>query len=221
MANTIREFDLDAPSLSKVARSDFRYQTRSLTSLYERCFDWQLSIGKAWKILVEVVPAVTHVRHRNLLGVLVVQIQGDPDSFLHLVDDHEKEECALNWLIQGLLKLSQELDLDREGFIKAADKVRELDYQNVRSWLKPRPSPEGILKADVVVDHRIHEARIIGRILDTEGMVLSEHFLIAEKPDEFMFAPILGSLHWIDSKTVELRSKDRLNHWRFEVARKQ
>ncbi|MBN6149309.1 hypothetical protein JR065_03075 [Xanthomonas sp. AmX2] len=213
----INEFDLDAPTLPKEDRSEFRYQTRSVTSLYERCLTKKLQLGTAWKVLVEVVPLVNFAHHRNLLGVLVIQIE-DEASRLLLTQEEGKAELVLEWLTQGLFKLSDEVGIDKTIFSDTADAVRAMDFRNIREWIKPRRSPDGFLKADIIVDHRALEARIIGRILSRDGSIISEQILATSKPDEFIFAPMMGSLHWVDEKVVELRSKDGLSSRRFGFA---
>ena len=217
MGNAIRDFDLDAPTLPRHLRSEFRYQTRSLTSLYERCFGTKLSVGKAWKILIEIVPGITFPRHRDLLGVLVIQIVQDPNELLEINDDLRKRELALTWLVQGVLKFAAELGLEQPPFLAAADQVRALGFQNIQQWIKPRLNMIGNLSADVVVDHDVHEARLIGRIVDAKGTFVCESLLAITRPNEFIFAPMLGSLRWTDRKTVELRSKDGKESWSFQA----
>ncbi len=217
MGKAIREFDLDAPTLPKHLRSEFRYRTRSLTSLYERCFGTKLTVGKAWKILIEVVPSITLPQHRDLLGVLIIQIAQDPNELLQIKDDLRTKELVLAWLVEGVLKLAAELGLDRSPFLEVADQVRVLGFQNIQSWIKPRRNMSGDLSADVLVDHDVREARLIGRIVDAKGSVVCEILLTVARPDEFNFAPMLGSLQWMDHRTVELRSKDGMASWSFQA----
>ena len=217
MGKAIREFDLDAPTLPRHLRSEFRYQTRSLTSLYERCFGTKLSVGKAWKILIELVPSITFPRHRDLLGALVIQIVQAPNELLEINDDLRKNELALTWLVEGVLKFAAELGLERSPFLEAADQVRALGFQNIQSWMKPRLNMNGNLSAFVVVDHDVREARLIGRIVDAKGSVVCESLLAITRPNEFIFAPMLGSLQWTDHRTVELRSKDGKESWSFQA----
>lgn len=218
MSKRIREFDLDAPTLEKKERSEFRYQTRSLTNLFERCFGSTLKLDKAWKILIEVVPEISRDHYRDLLGVLTIQIRGNPKVLLTASDDFEKGGRALSWLVEGTGKLAAQLKIDHSPFLNAADRVRALGFQNARVWLGPVNSPNSNLSADVVIEHGVNEARLVGRILREDGTVDSEHFLVSEKPDEFMFVPLLGSLMWVDGHTVELKSKNADRAWRFQSA---
>lgn len=98
MSKKVDEYDLDAPTLPKCERNEFRLQTRSLTSLYERCVQPKMVAENAWKVLVEVVPNLTFARHRNLLGVLVVQIVDDPSLLFRTEHDDARQELALGWL---------------------------------------------------------------------------------------------------------------------------
>lgn len=213
----IKEFDLDAPSLPKDVRSEFRYQTRALTNLFERCFSEQLTLGKAWKVLVEVVPSITHQRHRDLIGVLTVQVEADPTALLDAGED-DKSELALKWLIQGTDQLAEELGLNKTKFNEAAAEVRSLDYKNIQTWKKSVLSPDGKKQVEIVVEHGIHEARLVGRIRKADGTIIREHVLTSERPDEFIYAPLLGSLTWLDDSTAELKSQVGDRSWRIPVA---
>lgn len=62
------EFDLDVPRAEKAVRHAYREESRSVTSLYERCIPG-LKVKRGWKVLVECVPGVEHAGVRDLLGV--------------------------------------------------------------------------------------------------------------------------------------------------------
>ncbi|MGH8049969.1 MAG: hypothetical protein ACREPB_04845 [Arenimonas sp.] len=210
------EFDLDAPGLSKQERNEFRYQTRSLTNLFERSFDSPLKLKKAWKVLIEVVPAIKHNRHRNLLGALTLEVEGQPGLLLADATDDEKCNLALKWLMMGTDKLADELGLDSAQFESAAQKVRSLSFVNIRTWKKSIDSPDRKKKAEIIVDHRVHEARLVCRIFEN-GVLYAEHLLSSELPDEFIYEPLLGEFRWIDNNTVELLSKDGVRSWKIQT----
>ena len=83
------EFDLDVPLASKGVRHAYREESRSVTSLYERCFAG-LKVKRGWKVLVECVPDVEHVGVRDLLGVLTVQVEFDLERYFDLAPIQKK-----------------------------------------------------------------------------------------------------------------------------------
>lgn len=213
----ITEFDLDAPSLSKGERSEFRYQTRSLTSLIEQHLVGKYKHGKAWKVLVEVVPSITFPEHRDLLGALTVQVRGIPSDLLARQSDSAKCEMSLLWLTQGVRQLSEEIGLDAAEFESAAATVRSTEFRNVRQWVKPRRSPDGMHAADIVVEHKVHEALIIGRVFDRHGVEVTRQLLATELPDEFSFSARIGELTWLDDQRIQLSSRTGLDPLTFDL----
>jgi hypothetical protein len=165
--------------------------------------------------LVEVVPKITINRHRNLIGVLVVQVSGDPIQLL-MSADREKQELALKWLISGANSLAAELGMENHSFQAAARKVRESNFVNSQAW-KSSVSPGKDKIVEIVVDHGIHEARIIGRFLTRDGNLIHQRLLTAERPDELIFGPLIGELNWINNSEAELCSKDGGKAWRISL----
>lgn len=202
----ITEFGLSAPALPKHLKSEFSYQTRSLTSLYQRVFGKWLKVGKAWKFLVEVVPRVERPEFRDLLGVIAIQVADDPISLLD-APDAEKSKLALDWLMRGLIEIAHQLDLDSVPFCAAAEKVRLENYVNTYSWKNAIVSKSREKSAELIVDHGIHQARIFGRVLARDGALIREELLITTRPDELIFVPLLGEFIWNGESEVVLHSK--------------
>lgn len=203
----ITEFGLSAPGLPKHLKSEFAYQTRSLTSLYQRAFGKGLKIGKAWKFLVEVVPEVERSGCRDLLGVITTQIAADAETLL-MAADVEKPRIALEWLMRGLSGAAQALNIDAKRFHMAAEKVQVENYVNAYMFKKPVPSRNGKRVAKLFVKHGIHEAEIIGRISTQDGTLIREQVLFTTRPDELIFVPMLGKLEWHGDSEVVLQSTE-------------
>lgn len=205
----IKEFDLDSPGLSKDERSCFRYQTRSLTNLFEQLLRGKLQCGSAWKILVEVVPAVSIPKPRLLLGVLAIQITGEPLKVLLAGGNIEKQTLAMDWLTSGIKKVAAEFGFEERLVDEAAEQARKVNFKNDQTWIKPKKSPAGDVLARISVERDAYEARIIARFSTLVGTSVSEVVLSVEKPDEFIFASKIGHLRWLDRTTIELQSKDK------------
>lgn len=217
----IKEYDLDAPTLPKADRSAFRSQSRSLTNLFERIVAGRVQIKNRWKVLVEVVPEIKFKQSRNLLGVEVIQIQGQADRLLDMPEDQNKQETALRWLLKGCEKLGEEFDLGFTEFSAVADEIRAIGYKNIEVWGDSTHSPTGEYVADVLVDRNSFEAKVIGRISKPNVGISQEKLLFITHPDEFRFADKIGRLKWVSEREVQLLSRDGNERWLFDLATTQ
>lgn len=208
----LKEFDLDAPALSKEGRKAFRHQTRSVTALYERLFKPFCITEKAWKILVEVVPDVTKPHVRDLLGVLTLQIAGDPYEFLN-ADRVNKPRIALDMLARGTQKLARELGWPTKAFDDAAQAVLDQKFVNRWTWKQGLWNKTRSMSCDIEVDHGLEEAKITASFNRADQSHVASVELCLTSPSEFAFIPLLGKARWIDDRIVELISKDGKARW--------
>lgn len=193
------EFDLDLPSAPKQERISFRRRTRCVTALFERLFDTASVDAPGWKLLVECVPEVHRSQFRNLEGVLTLQLAADPGAF-SCVSEFGQKELALNWLIGGALELARQVGWSREPFLEAALRIKNLEYRNER-WLgRPKWSPSRNLRADVWCVHEPARFRAWLVVVDAGDEEVARKLVVDDLPDEFVFAPALGTVRW-DSKT--------------------
>lgn len=208
----IREFDLDAPTLPREERSLFRYQTRAVTSIVERFLSKRINIGKSWKILVEVVPIVKFESHRNLIGVLVLQIEGDPSEIFRRAG-MAKGEIAVSWLIDGLHKLLKEVGISGVDLADVAKNVRNEKYVSTKIWKGPLKSNDGECIVEILVEIDWESAKVVGIVRRNNGELILKKVLFVDKPDEFVYAPSLGSLRWSESGVAQLFSIDGKKSW--------
>ncbi len=209
----LKEFDLDAPTLSKEDRHTFRNQTRCITALYERLFSPFQIRERAWKMLVEVVPSVTKPHVRDLLGVLTLQINGDPDDFMK-ADQEGKPHIALDWLRRGGQQVAKELKWPTEPFEEAAQAVLEREFLNTWTWKREIWNKNRSISCDIEVNHGLNEATIIAQFKNAAQRHLASLELCSASPSDFAFVPLLGKARWVDDRTIELTSKDGKKHWR-------
>lgn len=208
----LKEFDLDAPTLPKEARRSFRHQSRCVTALYEQFFKPFRIQGKAWKVLIEVVPVVTKPEVRDLLGVLTLQVQGNPLQFLE-ASDREKPHIALAWLLSGAGGVAKTLDWPFKQFEDAAASVIEADFVNRWAWKANLWSKSKTLYCDIEVEHGFREVKIAVVFKDSNGLSIGTSNICSTSPSEFAFAPLLGKARWINERQVELVSKDGKQRW--------
>jgi hypothetical protein len=209
----LREFDLDAPTLHKKNRQNLRHQTRAVTALYERCFMPPPGTEKFWKLLVEIVPVVTKPDLRDLLGVLTLQIEANPEELLCAADSNKKKRLTLTWLMEGIRKAVSEKQWPNEPFEQAAKRVVELDYTNTRIWKKPLKSPDGALTAEIVIEQDVDETRLVSKFKEAGGKTCASFLLCSTMPSEFAFTPYLGKLEWVNNRTIRLKAKSGRKSW--------
>lgn len=203
----IREFDLDAPTLSRLERSEFRYRTRAISGMVEDILAGKIYLGKSWKVLVEVVPTVEFDFHRNLIGVLVLQVKGDPGAIFE-GDNSYRGELSLSWLLEGVKKLLSETNVPDVELDGVAIGVRQSMYIRTKKWRGPVNSRDGRYAAEVVVESDSDAAKVVGIVRERNGDIVSKKILYLERPDEFIYASSIGSLRWNEYGVAQLFSKD-------------
>jgi len=203
----IKEFDLDVPKQQKPTRLQFRNETRCVTALFERCYKPSSATGKPWKVLVEVVDGVKSETHIDMLGVLIVQVDGTVHDFFDMTAA-AKMEKALKYLMTGITKVSEQRGWDIAPFLDAETKVRGLKFKNEWVWRSPVKNGSRSLSAEVLIRHQIEKAEISARFTDRDGNVVKVEHLVSDTPNDFIFFGYLGTFEWQNDNTVELISRD-------------
>ena len=210
---SLKEFDLDAPTLAREARQSFRHQTRCVTALYERSFKPFRIQQKAWKVLVEVVPVITKPQVLDLLGVFTFQVQGDPVEFLEATES-SRPQIALDWLARGAAEVAKLHDWPIEPFQDAAAAVVEVDFVNKWPWKASLWNRSRTLSCDIEIEHGLRETKITSNFKNSDGLLIAKSAFCSTPPSEFAFVPLLGKARWLDEWQVELASKDGKQRWR-------
>jgi hypothetical protein len=208
----LKEFDLDAPTLPKEQRMAFRDQTRCVTSLFERHFEQSSVQSSAWKVLIEVVPAVTKPLARDLLGVLVFQIEADAEAMLSLKEEAKRPQ-ALQWLLQGTLEIAKEQGWPEAPFNSAATEVERLGYMNRWNWKQRHWNTSKTIGCDIQIELTCDHALIKALFIRGKDEPVGEALLCSTRPNEFLLANLLGKACWSSESTMELHSKDGSQRW--------
>lgn len=208
----LKEFDLDAPTLRKDLRHAFRSQTRFITANVERKFEPILNDEGAWKVLVEVVPALTRNRSRNLLGVLAIQVVGDAASYITMRRG-EKEWLALDWLLTGVKSVFSEYGWRADVLEAAAKSVVGENFRYTFIWKRGVLNFSKSAYVDIVVEMDDEQARIVAVFGAPAGEGMQTSVLCIRPPSEFAFVPCLGKLKWLDDDTIELTSRSGSESW--------
>lgn len=208
----LMEFDLDAPTLAKDVRHAFRLQTRFLTSSVERKFEPFLNNVGAWKVMVEVVPALTSSRSRNLLGVLTTQVVGDAGEYVTMRRG-EREQLALDWLLAGVKNVFSEYGWRTDAIEAAVQGVVSENFRNARIWKKGVLNASKSASADVVVEWDDEQAKVVVVFRNLGGEAVQASTLCVRPPSEFAVVPCLGKVTWLDDDTIQLTSRSGSEVW--------
>ncbi len=211
-ARILREFDLDAPMMTREDRHQFRLASRFVTSNIEQNFDQFSNAVGAWKVLVEVVPAVNRPRTLDLLGVRAIQVIGDAHAYLS-AGSSDRAKMALAWFEEGARSVFAELDWPVAPLDDAIQRVVELDFTNVMVWKAKLLNKSRTIKAEIVIEMDDVEARIVAIFRSKADARESRVLLCARQPSEFLFVPCLGKVEWLDDERLQLTSRSGSESW--------
>ena len=119
----------------------------------------------------------------------------------------KRQELTLTFVEQGCLRVAARYGWDEAPFAGAGARVREADFVFGRFARRPKASPDRTRKAGIWFE--VDEARAVVelRVVDRFGEVVDRHPVAETDPVEWWYVPYLGTVHWLDSSTIELRSK--------------
>jgi hypothetical protein len=209
------EFDLDAPQAAKAVRHAYREESRTVTSLYERCFRG-LKVKRGWKVLVECVPAVERAGVRDLLGVLTVQVEFDLERYRSL-PPARKKEVLLECLDAGIRRVVLAEGWPLQPFEDARNCVLAKRFENEWVWGKEIWGPGRWYRAHLLCRHDLDAFRAWLVVQDREGSETTRAQILELRPSEFVFVPKLGQIKWLSGNRVALLAKDLSEVGRVEV----
>lgn len=192
----LKQFALTTPSTNP-QRRNFELQTRSVSSMYERCFPKYHTNG-IWKLLVDCLPnpnmPTTFVDMSIAGGVLSVHVDANIDQFWSLSTRDKKVQVA-HWLQSGVQKAVHQLRWDEKPFRETFTQLAHQNYCNVWQW-KATSSPNRTVSARVIVEHDVEQLTIFLDLFDRSNRRLKREVAAISAPDEWLYAPLLGKLMW-------------------------
>ena len=203
----LEEFDLDAPEATKEERLRFRSESRTVTALYERCFDG-LNVKRGWKVLVECVPTVTRTDVRDLLGALTLQVPFDIVRLSGL-DEVSKKNTLLEVLHDGVVAVAKEESWPLAPFEQARQCVLDKEFANEWWWRKPKWNRSRSLSGQLWCQHEMDAFRAWLVVRDKNGTELARRQVLETSPSEFEFVAKLGDTKWISGGRFALVAKDK------------
>ncbi|TVX79528.1 hypothetical protein FQP34_15185 [Peribacillus simplex] len=186
------------------------FQSRCITSTYERCFA-KLQTTDIRQINVSCVKEFPKSNLIVVDGFCDVEILYDVSEFLKL-DDQEKKEVILDKLKQGIDKVVELNNWEITSFDDAYNCVKESGYNTNYVWKKPKSSPNRSYKAEVFIEHGLHSCDINIIIKDKKGQEITKKRVASEMPDELVFGHHLGELKWLSNNEVALFNYPKTNY---------
>lgn len=183
-----------------------------MTALFEKCFHHKIQTRKIWKISVEAVDKIKTNEVRDLLGVLVVQVEFDINRFVK-ADVITKKQIALETLYRGVKTICDWMKWPEEPFKAAYDCIIEKGYRNEWTWGKAKWNKSRTKTAEIYCVHDVESFKMHVLIRDKKKKELSRIVLVDDTPDEFVFSRYLGRIEWISDHEIGVIAKDQGSHW--------
>ena len=197
--NSIEEYE----STWKWKRRQFQLMTRCMTSMIERMLP-SLKTKDYWKILIECVDDNPKYGFTNMLGVCVIQIKFDIDSFFEM-EDIDKKRYVISKIIDTMSLLSlhglSEVDVIKD----VCNDIIIKDYVNEWYWKKNVKKKDNTVQIKLV--HDIDEISIY-MVFNPNSNTMVEKLLLKTVPDEWIYSKYLGELEWVSDTKAQLITKE-------------
>lgn len=187
----------------KKIRREFQLMTRCMTAMIERIM-LPTDTKDCWKLLIECVEENTDNNYKNLLGVYVIQVPLEIETFFS-AEDYDKKKDVINKIIEAINKLSMQITFELTSIYDACMTIINNNYVNEWIWKKALKIHERSIQ--IKIRHDVNKLRIYMLILDKYNTVLEQNLLIDTIPDERIYGAYLGKLEKISENEVALITK--------------
>jgi hypothetical protein len=193
----------------KQLRGDFNMQTRCMIQLISR-LAMPVITNRCKKVLIECVGENPKDGYIDLLGVYVVQVTIDINSFMNMNSLDKKKE-TVQLIKRGIEKLSNHVSFDLYPVIEACNKAINLQYINEWYWKKTAKKGRKIARIKII--HDVYEAKIYLEVVE-DNKVIIEKLLYSPPPHEYIFQNYLGPIKWISNDELVM---DGFNGLKYEL----
>lgn len=200
-----------------IVESSFTFQSRCITSLYERYFS-KFPTENIKQINIFCVKKSPKPNLSIIDGFCDVEIHYDVNEFFKL-DDLQRKEVILEVLKQGVDKVVKLYNWDNRPFDDAYNCVKKASYKNEYVWKKPKSNPNGNYKAEVLINHGLYLCEIYLLVKDNNGNEIVTKLVSSTKPDEIIFCHSLGELNWLSNYEVALFNRRKSKHVSVDLKR--
>ncbi|MED3836769.1 hypothetical protein [Peribacillus frigoritolerans] len=202
-------YSVDDEGIAEVDKN-LSFQSRCITSLYERCFS-KFHTTEIKQINIFCVKENPKPNLTIIDGFCDQEILYDVVEFFKL-DDQEKKEVILDKLKQGIDKVVKLNNWESTPFDDAYNCVKEAGYKTNYVWKKPKSSPNRNYKAEVIIKHSLFLCEIYLIVKDKNRQEIAKKLVASEKPDELLFRRHLGELKWLSNNEVVLFNSSKTNY---------
>lgn len=183
----------------------FRHETRSVPALLSALIGSPPCAAK--KVVVRCDPTWQGPPFRMLGGGVAEQVVGcDPIEFMNQGTIAEKRRWTMAALRTGLKPAFEQLHLPLALLVDAAREGEARGLLHRYSWPKAPVTRRG-LRAWVMVDHDVQEAKLELVVQRSDGAEVARSPAITTLPTEFAFVPKLGAVVWLSDTQVELQDR--------------
>lgn len=186
----------------KWKRHNFNLLCRCMMAMISRLMP-RIITDNFQKIIIECVEKNPKDGFVVVGGVCEVQVSFNLTNFLSMTS-LEKKQYMVQKTREAIKKIKSSVDLS--GVLEACDKVAEEKYENIWFWKKPKKNKN--ISVQIKVVHDLDFVFLYMVFTDLKSKAMEQHFLLKDKPSEWIFINYLGSLEWVDDKTAKLITKD-------------
>lgn len=187
----------------KQARREFQLMTRCITSMIERIMR-PTNTKDCWKILIECVDECSFTKCKNLLGVCVVQVKFEYNTFLNQTD-YDKKKIIVQKVVEGMDIISNQVSFVVDSIYEACEYIVKHKYVNEWMWNKKVKIKDKIAK--IKIKHDVSKLSIFMVFIDQSNTIIKEVFLVNTIPDERHYDRYLFKLVKISENEVALITK--------------
>lgn len=188
----------------KDIKTNLSFQTRCITKLYEKVFTKKFKNENCRRLNFFYGNYDENRINECIDGFCNIQVSYDVQSFFNLSDEEKRNE-TLELLLNSIMFVAEQMNWDKQPFLDAYHKVKELKGINEFRWGKYLKSPDGKKKAYVWCVHDIYEFKINIIVKDESNKIILQKQVISTLPDELIYLRFLGNLEWADENTIILR----------------
>lgn len=195
----------DQESRIKDPKENLNFITRCITDLFESFLEtYETEDCKQLNFILG--DFVEFKIDAEMDGFYDIEVPFDKSNFLLIEDSLKKRELART-LEKGLRFVSKEKGWDEKPFLKALDKMKEIQYKNQYYAFKHfKLNPSKTLKANVLCEFDLYTFRIFIEVYDRKKNpnLISKECIYETLPLEYEFLRLMHKLEWLNDNEVAL-----------------
>lgn len=176
----------------KCRRKAFVYESKCMTSMFERLFK-PVPTKDCWKIIIECMDKVCNPCIINLLGVYTVQVPFDFCTY-EALNPVDKKKMLLVALVEGVSRVFHELSIPFCLLGDVVNKIERNHYENSWVWKKKKIQSTTF---SIQVEHQINKVDLFWNIENKDKSI--RHLIQTCPAHEMDYGAYLGKLEVNDN----------------------